>query len=162
MRLKVNGTTLYCETIGDGAPCLCLHGGPGTDSSGLSRSLAPLAEMLDLQLVLAVSVLGISWGGFLGLMYAARHPASVRALAVVGASASRDFMRPAEENARRRGTPRLDLPAGTGRGDPPPDPALDAGRVRAQRPLAARRGAGGVRRRARRYFPVQRAALSDW
>jgi len=141
MRLKVNGTTLYCETIGDGAPCLCLHGGPGTDSSGLSRSLAPLAEMLDLQLVLydhrghgrsewvdveqctqdqlvadvegvrqalglgAVSVLGISWGGFLGLMYAARHPASVRALAVVGASASRDFMRRAEENARRRATP---------------------------------------------------------
>jgi len=141
MRLEVNGTTLYCETIGDGAPCLCLHGGPGTDSSGLSRSLAPLAEMLDLQLVLydhrghgrsewvdveqctqdqlvadvegvrqalglgAVSVLGISWGGFLGLMYAARHPASVRALAVVGASASRDFMRRAEENARRRATP---------------------------------------------------------
>jgi proline iminopeptidase len=141
MRLKVSGTTLYCETIGDGAPCLCLHGGPGTDSSGLSRSLAPLAEMLDLQLVLydhrghgrsewvdveqctqdqlvadvegvrqalglgAVSVLGISWGGFLGLMYAARHPASVRALAVVGASASRDFMRRAEENARRRATP---------------------------------------------------------
>ena len=141
MRLEVNGTTLYCETIGDGAPCLCLHGGPGTDSSGLSRSLAPLAEMLDLQLVLydhrghgrsewvdveqctqdqlvadvegvrqalglgAVSVLGISWGGFLGLMYAARHPASVRALAVVGASASRDFMRRAEENAGRRATP---------------------------------------------------------
>ena len=141
MRLEVNGTTLYCETIGDGAPCLCLHGGPGTDSSGLSRSLAPLAEMLDLQLVLydhrghgrsewvdveqctqdqlvadvegvrqalglgAVSVLGISWGGFLGLIYAARHPASVRALAVVGASASRDFMRRAEENARRRATP---------------------------------------------------------
>src|SRR5207247_6121935 len=36
---------------------------------------------------------------------AARHPASVRALAVVGASASRDFMRRAEENARRRATP---------------------------------------------------------
>src|SRR2546427_1025269 len=141
MRLEVNGTTLYCETIGDGAPCLCLHGGPGTDSSGLSRSLAPLAEMLGLRLVLydhrghgrsewvdveqctqdqlvadvegvrqalglgAVSVLGISWGGFLGLMYAARHPASVRALAVVGASASRDFMPRAEDNARRRATP---------------------------------------------------------
>ena len=64
-------------------------------------------------------------------------------------------------HARRRGTPRLDLPRGPGRGDPPPDPALDAGRVRAQRPLAARRGAGGVRRRARRYFPVQRTLFSD-
>jgi hypothetical protein len=29
MRLPVNGTTLWCETVGDGAPCLCLHGGPG-------------------------------------------------------------------------------------------------------------------------------------
>jgi proline iminopeptidase len=141
MQIKVNGTTLYCETVGDGAPCLCLHGGPGTDSSGLSRNLAPLAEMLGLRLVLydhrghgrsewvnveqctqdqlvadvegvrqalglgPVNVLGISWGGFLGLMYAARHPASVRALAVVGAAASREFMRRAEENARRRATP---------------------------------------------------------
>jgi pimeloyl-ACP methyl ester carboxylesterase len=67
-----------------------------------------------------VLVLGISWGGFLGLMYATRYPASVRALAVVGASA------------------------------------------RGQRPLPARRGARGARPRARRYFPVQRTALSDW
>ena len=52
IRLEVNGTTLHCETVGDGAPCLCLHGGPGTDSSGLARSLAPLAEMLGLRLVL--------------------------------------------------------------------------------------------------------------
>src|SRR4029077_9499789 len=51
-----------------------------------------------------VDVLGISWGGFLGLMYAARHPASVRTLAVVGAAASREFMAPAEDNARRRAT----------------------------------------------------------
>ena len=37
-------------------------------------------------------------------MYAARHPASVRTLAVVGAAASRDFMRRADDNARRRAT----------------------------------------------------------
>jgi len=49
-------------------------------------------------------VLGISWGGFLGLMYAARYPGSVEKLAVVGASASRDFMGRAEDNARRRAT----------------------------------------------------------
>jgi len=141
MEVKVNGTTLFYETIGDGAPCLCLHGGPGTDASGLSRSLAPLADALGLRLVLydhrghgrsewvdvrectqdqlvadvegvrqalglgPVLVLGISWGGFLGLMYAARYPDSVRALAVVGASASRDFMARAEANAKRRATP---------------------------------------------------------
>ena len=141
MDLPVNGTTLHVETIGEGVPCLCLHGGPGTDSSGLARSLPPIGEMLGLRLVLhdhrghgrsewgpveectqdqlvadiegvrqalglgPVNLLGISWGGFLALMYAARYPGSVRALAVVGASASRDFMRRAEENARKRATP---------------------------------------------------------
>jgi pimeloyl-ACP methyl ester carboxylesterase len=118
MQLRVNGTTLSCETLGEGATCLCLHGGPGTDSSGLRRSLAPLAEALGVRLVFydhrghgrsewvpveqctqdqlvadvegvrealglgRVHVLGISWGGFLALMYAARHPDSLRSLAV--------------------------------------------------------------------------------
>ena len=140
MKLLVNGTTLHAERLGDGPACLCLHGGPGTDSSGLARSLAPIGQALGLRLVLhdhrghgrsewvdvaectqdqlvadvegvrqalglgPVLVLGISWGGFLALMYAARYPRAVRALAVVGASASRDFMKRAEENARARAT----------------------------------------------------------
>ena len=140
MQLRVNGTTLYGESVGDGAPCLCLHGGPGTDASGLARTLAPLGAALGLRLIFydhrghgrsewvpveqctqdqlvadvegvrqalglgAVHVLGISWGGFIGLMYAARYQASVHTLAVVGASASRDFMRRADDNARRRAT----------------------------------------------------------
>src|ERR1051326_2090014 len=49
VRLPVNGTTLHAEMIGEGAPCLCLHGGPGTDCSGLARSLAPIGEMLGLR-----------------------------------------------------------------------------------------------------------------
>jgi proline iminopeptidase len=141
LRLPVNGTTLHVETMGSGAPCLCLHGGPGTDASGLVRSLAPLAGPLGLRLVFwdhrghgrsewgpveectqsqivadvegvrralglgAVHVLGVSWGGFLALMYAARHPASVRRLAVIGAAASHEFMARAEANARARATP---------------------------------------------------------
>src|SRR5262249_10012728 len=52
-----------------------------------------------------VDVLGISWGGFLGLMYAARYPGSIRTLAVFGSSASRQFMTRAEDNARRMATP---------------------------------------------------------
>jgi proline iminopeptidase len=52
-----------------------------------------------------VDVLGISWGGYLGLMYAARHPGSMRRLAVVGAAASHEFMPRAEANARRQATP---------------------------------------------------------
>ena len=140
MELSVDGATIFCESVGQGAPCVCLHGGPGTDASGLARTLGPLAGELGLRLIFydhrghgrsewvpvehctqdqlvsdiegvrralglgPVLVLGISWGGFLGLMYAARHPDSIRTLAVVGASASRDFMRRAEENARRRAT----------------------------------------------------------
>src|SRR5262247_1720024 len=141
MELLVNGTTLFCESVGAGRPCVCLHGGPGTDASGLARTLTPLAAELGLRLIFydhrghgrsewvpveqctqdqlvedvegvrralgleRVHVLGISWGGFLGLMYAARYPESLETLAVVGASASREFMPRAEANARRQATP---------------------------------------------------------
>lgn len=141
MKLAVNGAVLHAETVGEGDVCLCLHGGPGTDSSGLVRSLGPLAATLGLrmgfydhrghgrsewvpveqctqdQLVADVEavrraldwrqvhVLGVSWGGFLGLMYAARYPDSVRTLAVVGAAASQAFMPRAEANARLQATP---------------------------------------------------------
>ena len=140
MELSVDGATIFCESAGEGAPCVCVHGGPGTDASGLARTLAPLAGELGLRLIFydhrghgrsewvrveqctqdqlvsdvegvrralglgPVHILGISWGGFLGLMYAARHPSLIRTLAVVGASASRAFMRRAEDNARRRAT----------------------------------------------------------
>src|SRR5215813_9263091 len=141
MELLVNGTTLFCESVGAGRPCLCLHGGPGTDASGLARTLAPLAAELGLRLIFydhrghgrsewvaveqctqdqlvadvegvrltlglgPVHVLGISWGGFLGLMYATRHPDAVRSLAVVGAAASREFMARAVANASMQATP---------------------------------------------------------
>jgi proline iminopeptidase len=141
VELRVNGTTLHAEAVGDGAPCLVPHGGPGTDSAGLVRSLGPLAGPLGLRMVFwdhrghgrsewvpveqctqdqlvadaegvrlalglgPVDVLGISWGGYLALMYAARHPGSIRRLAVVGAAASHEFMPRAEANARRQATP---------------------------------------------------------
>jgi proline iminopeptidase len=141
MELRVNGTTLDAETVGEGPPCLVLHGGPGTDSSGLRAGLRDLAGRLGLQLVFydhrghgrskwgpveecthdqlvadvegvrtalglgPVHVLGVSWGGFIALPYAARYPASLRRLVVVGAAASHEFMAQAEANARRDGTP---------------------------------------------------------
>ena len=139
--LQVDGATLHVESVGDGVPCLAPHGGPGTDSSGLARTLAPLAEPLGLRLVTwdhrghgrsewvaadecthdqlvddveairealglgPVHVLGVSWGGFLALMYAARYPGALRRLVVVGAAASHEFMPRAEANARARATP---------------------------------------------------------
>ena len=141
MELRVNGTTLDCETIGEGPPCLVLHGGPGTDSSGLRVSLGGLAGRLGLRMVFydhrghgrsawgpaeesthdqlvadaegvrtalglgPVHVLGVSWGGFLALLYAARYPTSLRRLVVVGGAASHEFMPLAEANARRDATP---------------------------------------------------------
>jgi proline iminopeptidase len=140
MDVRVDGATLHVETVGDGAPCLCLHGGPGSDSSGLVATLGPLAASLGVRMVFwdhrghgrsewvpaeqctqdrlvadveavrhtlglgPVRVLGISWGGFLGLMYAARYPASVTALAVVGAAPSHEFMERADANARAQAT----------------------------------------------------------
>ena len=140
MELRINDTMIYWESLGRGTPCLCPHGGPGTDSRGL-RVLEPIARELGLQLILwdhrghgrsnwdpverctqdqlvkdmdairaalgfvKVLVLGISWGGFLSLMYSARYPERVMKLVTVGAAASHEFMARAEENARILATP---------------------------------------------------------
>ena len=141
MQLRVNGTTLHAEIVGDGASCFVLHGGPGTDSGGNVRSFGPLGGVLGRRLIFwdhrghgrsewvpveqctqdqlvedvegvrrvlglgPVDVVGVSWGGYIGLMYAARHPKSMRRLAMVGSAASHEFMPRAEANARRQATP---------------------------------------------------------
>ena len=46
--LAVNGTTIWYERDGVGAPCLVLHGGLGVDHTMYRRTLQPLAERLDL------------------------------------------------------------------------------------------------------------------
>ena len=46
--LAVNGTTIWYERDGVGAPCLVLHGGLGVDHTFYRRTLQPLAERLDL------------------------------------------------------------------------------------------------------------------
>jgi len=90
------------------APDLLRPPRPRALRAGRGRGSAPrdqlLADIEGVRRALGlgpIHVLGISWGGVLGLMYAARHPAGVRTLSVVGASASRGFMPRAEANARR-------------------------------------------------------------
>ena len=140
MEIRVNGTTLHYESVGAGPSLLCLHGGPGTDSTSV-RPLGRLAGALGVRFVCydhrghgrsewvpveecthaqltadvegiraalglgPITLLGISWGGYVSLMYAARYPAALEKLIVVGASPSHEFMRQAEANARREATP---------------------------------------------------------
>lgn len=44
----VNGTELFHEVDGDGAPCLVLHGGLGVDHTMYRRTLGPLAPPMQL------------------------------------------------------------------------------------------------------------------
>jgi pimeloyl-ACP methyl ester carboxylesterase len=92
---------------GRGGLVVVLHGGPAAPGSviGLAAPLAPEFEVwepfqrrsgeveltvdrhvADLHAVApdAVTIVGHSWGAMLGLSYAARYPADVRALALVG------------------------------------------------------------------------------
>ncbi len=73
----------------------CTHDQLVADVEGVRRALG-LGRCL---------LLGLSWGGFLALLYAARHPGTLERLVVVGAAASHEFRRQAEANARRRATP---------------------------------------------------------
>ena len=92
---------------GRAGPVVVVHGGPGAPGSvtGLAAGLAPAFEVwepfqrrsgeveltvdrhvADLHDVAphAAVIVGHSWGAMLGLSYAARYPAEVRALALVG------------------------------------------------------------------------------
>jgi proline iminopeptidase len=44
--VEVNGTSLYYEIVGDGIPCIALHGGPGLDHTYFKASFGPLEDDL--------------------------------------------------------------------------------------------------------------------
>jgi proline iminopeptidase len=44
----INGTQLYCKSIGTGVPLVILHGGPGLDHSYLLPQMATLADTYEL------------------------------------------------------------------------------------------------------------------
>lgn len=70
----------------------------------LARDLAGLVRALDLDRPI---LLGASAGGFISLLYAGMCPEALRALILVGTSASRGFMPRATANMQRLGTPEM-------------------------------------------------------
>jgi proline iminopeptidase len=70
----------------------------------LAEDLYGLCRVLEIDRPI---LLGTSAGGFVSLLYAGRHPEALRALILVGTSASRGFMSRATANMERQGTPEM-------------------------------------------------------
>lgn len=70
----------------------------------LAEDLYGLCRVLEVDRPI---LLGTSAGGFVSLVYAGRHPEALRALILVGTSASRNFMPRATANMERQGTPEM-------------------------------------------------------
>ena len=75
---RINGTGLYYLKVGEGQPCLVMHGGLGGDHTALHPWLDPLE-------------------------YALRHPQSLERLILLGTSPAFDHGEEVEANARRKG-----------------------------------------------------------
>lgn len=116
--VTVNGTRLWCEAVGQGAPLVLIHGSPldatmwdaqvaplagryrviRYDVRGFGRSDVPtsaayrheddLAALLDHLGVGRATVLGLSMGGRLAADFALAHPERVQALVLAGSSLS--------------------------------------------------------------------------
>lgn len=133
----IHGTTLFYTTVGDGHPCLVMHGGLGLDHHYLRPGLDPLADTLKLvyfdhrgngssgrpprdtltheQLcddaaALAThlgidrfALLGFSYGGFLALEFALRHPERLSHLLLMGTAPAFGYGERVRAHALRKG-----------------------------------------------------------
>jgi len=70
----------------------------------MAGAIEDVRRALDVE---QVSLLGSSYGGFLSLIYALRHPESIASLMLVDTSASYGFRQESLETARQRGTPAM-------------------------------------------------------
>jgi proline iminopeptidase len=141
----IHGTTLFYTVVGEGLPCLVMHGGLGLDHHYLTPGLDPLSDTLQLvyydhrgngasgrpdratlthaQLAddaaaLAthlgherVAVLGFSYGGFIALEFALRHPDRLSHLLLMGTAPAFDYSDDVVANARRMGATEAQLAA---------------------------------------------------
>jgi proline iminopeptidase len=134
---QINGTEIFYVTVGEGPPCLVMHGGLGFDHTYLHPWLDPLGDTLELiyydhrgngrcarpdkdtmthkQFALdaaalasylshdKVAVLGHSYGGFIGLEFALRHPDRVSHLILLDTAPAMNYPDEIMENAVRQG-----------------------------------------------------------
>ena len=154
----INGTTLFYQTVGEGLPCLVMHGGLGLDHHYLMPGLDPLGDTLELiyydhrgngasgrppretlthaQLAddaaaLAshlgherVAVLGFSYGGFIALEFALRHPDRLSHLLLMGTAPAFGYGDEVLANARRLGATPAQLASLASDDEPASDAAL--------------------------------------
>jgi proline iminopeptidase len=140
MEARINDTTLFYASVGEGRPLLVMHGGLGWDHTylrpwldalggqaeviyydhrGNGRSAAPEdwsavdhatwaddADALRAHLGFERIILfGHSYGGFLALEYALRHPDRLHGLILCGAGPVFEHQEAVVANAQERGTP---------------------------------------------------------
>jgi len=132
----INGTELFYATIGEGIPCLVMHGGLGFDHTYLHPWLDPLGDTLQLIYydhrgngrsgrpdketmthaqfaadaeALAVhlghekvAVLGHSYGGFIALEFALRHPNHLSHLILLDTAPTFNYGDEIRQNALRQ------------------------------------------------------------
>ncbi len=179
----VHGTTLHYTVVGEGLPCLVMHGGLGLDHHYLTPGLDPLGDTLQLvyydhrgngssgrppretlthaQLAddaaaLAthlgherVAVLGFSYGGFIALEFALRHPDRLSHLMLMGTAPAFDYHDQVVANARRKGATEAQLAALTSEAEAASDAAFGE-HIETLWPLYFHR-----------YRPAYRALLDD-
>jgi len=98
----INGTQIYCKSIGTGIPLLIVHGGPGLDHSYFLPQMTQLADTYELiffdqrgcgqssvhvdSAAMTVNLMGHSWGGLLAMLYAIKHGDRLNSLILVNST----------------------------------------------------------------------------
>jgi len=99
-RLVIEGLKLRSRVIAWNAPGYYLSEGLLADAPRIEQYADALACFLDALQIETAAIAGSSFGGLIGIVFAARHPARVKRLAVFGAARGTGHL-PDEERMRR-------------------------------------------------------------